>query len=254
MSSSSWLITGANRGIGYGLVSLLIQRANTTVVAAVRDPKEAAKVFDDLAPKAAAGSKIVIVKISSDSETDAKVAVEELKKQDVNKLDVVIANAGISNYYGPIISTPVHQLRDHLAINSIGPIILFQAVWPLLEQSNAPKFIYITSGVGSIKSGAGSLMPVGAYGASKAAGNYITVKIHQEHPSLTAFAIHPGLVSTTEMGQTGVQILSKTLPDIVNLTITTDQSTEGILSMVDGATREKSGGKFKDYLNNEWPW
>lgn len=41
-----------------------------------------------------------------------------------------------------------------------------------------------------------------AYGASKAAANYIMRKIHLEHPSLTVIPIHPGWVQT-DMGNDG---------------------------------------------------
>jgi len=251
MSSSSWLITGANRGIGFGIVSALAQRPNTTIIAAVRDPNSANDLHG-LAQKAANGSKIVVVKISSTSETDAKAAVEELKQQGIHKLDVVIANAGIVNYYGPIVTTPIDQLRDHFEVNTLGFIILFQAIWPLLEQSKDPKFVYISSPAGSI--GAGLPIPAAAYGASKAAGNYLTAKIHQEHPSLTAFAISPGVVQT-DMGNAGVKVLASILPSLTDRAVTVDKSVAGILDRVDAATRENSGGKFKDFqVQDDWAW
>jgi len=251
MTSSSWLITGANRGIGYGLVSSLVQRPNTTIVAAVRDPTSAAKSLDALAQKTANGTKIIVVKISSTSETDAKAAVVELKQQGITELDVVIANAGIAKYYGPVVSTPVDELREHFEVNTVGSVILFQAVWPLLERSKAPKFIYISSGAGSI--GGAIPIPVGAYGASKAAGNFLTAKIHQEHPSLTAFALSPGMVMT-DMGEYGLKSLKSFFPTLEGKAVTSDQSAAGILNRVDAATRENSGGKFKDFEEEDWAW
>lgn len=246
---SSWLITGANRGIGYEIVSTLTQRPNTTVIAAVRDPSSAAKDFDALAQKAANGSKIIVVKINSTSEVDAKAAVERLKGQGINELDVVIANAGILNHHGGVASIPIKQLREHLEVNAVGPAILFQAVRPLLEQSKAPRFVYISSIIGSIGVGGNMASPMGAYGASKAAGNYLTVRIHQEHPSLTAFTLHPGVVAT-DMGKFAID----STPSFSELEVTVDQSVAGILSCVDVATRENSGGKFKDFLQQDWPW
>lgn len=139
------------------------------------------------------GSKLITVKIDSVSETDARAAVDVLKSQHgITRLDTVIANAGIANYFGPALTTPVKEMHDHFVINTLAPLVLFQAVWPLLEQSKSPKFFVVSSTVGSIAGMESMPMPATAYGSSKAAVNYVVRKIHFEHPKLTAVALQPG--------------------------------------------------------------
>lgn len=76
MSGLTYLITGSNRGIGKGLLEVFVSRPDTTVIAAVRDVEKSTK--DLSAAKTGKGSKVIIVKIDSTSETDAAVAVKEV--------------------------------------------------------------------------------------------------------------------------------------------------------------------------------
>jgi NAD(P)-dependent dehydrogenase (short-subunit alcohol dehydrogenase family) len=73
-------------------------------------------------------------------------------------------------------------------VNVNGALVLFQATYPLLKASTStPKFIGISSMGGSIE--IGSAMPLKglAYGASKAALNYVIRKLHHENDGLSAF-------------------------------------------------------------------
>ena len=76
-------------------------------------------------------------------------------------------------------------------INTVGPLVLFQSTWPLLHASTlCPKFILISSVGGSISVGTEhNKFP--AYGASKAAANYLTRKLHFEHEDLSESLIAP---------------------------------------------------------------
>lgn len=89
--------------------------------------------------------------------------------------------------------TPVTEVRDHFEVNTIGPLILFQETWPLLQTASNPIFVAIAAGVGSIGESMVSIpIPATAYGISKAAVNYLVRKIHFEFPELTSFALCPG--------------------------------------------------------------
>ncbi|KAF6784873.1 aflatoxin biosynthesis ketoreductase Nor-1 (short-chain dehydrogenase), partial [Colletotrichum musicola] len=89
-SGKTYLITGPNRGIGKGFVSLLLQRPSTTIVAGVRDPSSEASQALTTLPKAD-GSRLILVKIDSAVETDPAAAVAELQaKHGITSLDVVI--------------------------------------------------------------------------------------------------------------------------------------------------------------------
>ncbi|KAM0754912.1 NAD(P)-binding protein [Meredithblackwellia eburnea MCA 4105] len=237
MSSTKtvYLVSGANRGIGFGLVSTLAQRPNAVVFAGARDVSKA----DALNALAKEKSNVHVVKLTSGDAEDNKAAVAEIQKI-AGQLDVVVANAGISKYYGPLVSTPISELHDHFEINTFAPVVLFQAVHPLLSKSpsGAPQFHIISTGAASIS----QYFPIqaGAYGGSKAAANFMVQTIHTEHASegFISSAINPGWVQT-DMGNQGAA--ANGMPAAP---VTVQDSVDGILAIVDGATREKSSGKF----------
>ncbi|CAG5150110.1 uncharacterized protein ALTATR162_LOCUS2551 [Alternaria atra] len=251
-SSLTYLITGANRGIGKGFTSTLLQRSNTTVIAAVRDVAKSTPELESL-PQAS-GSKLIIVKLDSSVEADPKNAVAELQlKHGITSLDIVIANAGIAHSGSTIANTSSDALRDHFAVNTIGPILLFQAVKPLLQASKSgnPIFLAISTVIGSIGAQAmlaGFPQVFSPYGASKAALNWAFARIHFEESWLTAYVTHPGLV-LTDMGS------GLASPEELKAAgaITVEESVNGVLSTLDKADRGISG-TFQNYDGTTLPW
>ncbi|KAJ7124007.1 aflatoxin biosynthesis ketoreductase-like protein nor-1 [Mycena crocata] len=230
-----YLVTGANRGIGYGIVVALAARENTVIFAAARDPS--AQSLKDLSAKY---PSVHPIKFTSGDEADNKAAIAEIQKT-AGQLDVVIANAGIAKYVGPLATTPLSEFRDHWEVNTLGTVVLFQAAQKLLLASptGVPIFAYISSGAGSIARYFG--LSSAAYGSSKAAANFLVKAIAAENPSLVAFAISPGWVAT-DMGNFGAK--SAGLPEAP---FTVGDSVEGIMSRIDGATVEKSSGRFWNF-------
>jgi len=166
-----------------------------TAIAGVRNPAGAnVTALKDL-PRGN-GSELIIVKLDSQSEIDAQIAVDTLKAEHhINQLDIVIANAGISRYSHKVGVLPISEIIDHHKTNTIGPVILFQATEPLLKASTStPIFVVLSSSLGAISEIPTHPQPAAAYGSSKAALNYIVCRIHQEYEYLTAFPLHPGYV------------------------------------------------------------
>ena len=174
------------------MLEALIQRPNTTIIAGVRNLSHpTVKSFEAL--PTGAGSKVIPVIINSTDDSSAQKAIEVLKTQHgITKIDTVIANAGISNYYGPATVTPISEVRDHFEVNVVGTIVLFQATWPLLKLSPNPMFVALSTGIASIGDMETLPLPATAYGMSKVAVNYMVRKIHFENPELVAFVISPG--------------------------------------------------------------
>jgi norsolorinic acid ketoreductase len=75
---------------------------------------------------------------------------------------------------------------------------------PLLKASPHPRFILITSVLGSIGFIDNARLPSTAHGSSKAALNFLTRKIRQENAGVTAFIVHPGWIDT-ELGNAGAE-------------------------------------------------
>lgn len=187
-----YLITTLS-GLGLGLTEVYLARPNNTVIVALRNPSNLESVASLHALPVGTGSKLIIVKIDSLSETDAADAVTLLQTEHgIESLDVVIANSGIYTNREPAVAVPMSQMRIHFEVNTLGPLILFQATAALLEASKAGegKFFVMSSAISSIE--LIFPMPNTAYGMSKAAGNFITRKIHHEHPNIIAAALNPG--------------------------------------------------------------
>jgi norsolorinic acid ketoreductase len=184
-------------GPGRGLLEAIVQRPNTIVIAAFRKLTEPfVKSLESLTT--GSGSKIVIVTIDSNVESSAKQAIDFLQTQHgIYKIDTVIANAGISKYYGSAEVTSISEVREHFEVNTIGALLLFQATWPLLKLSSSPIFVALPTGVASIGDIESIPLPATAYGISKVALNYIVRKIHFETPELTAFVLSPGYVPSS---------------------------------------------------------
>ncbi|KAL4796548.1 hypothetical protein BDV19DRAFT_388055 [Aspergillus venezuelensis] len=166
MPNTIYLVTGTNRRIGLDLVKSLLARPSTTIIASVRNDEASTTLKSELASITKGENKSLTTTVP-----------------DITHTDILIANA---------------DLRAAFEINTIAPLLVFQAFWPLLQRakSGAPKAIFLTSSIGSI--GGHEPVPGGAYGASRAAGNWLTRAINVQHEAdgLVAVALHPGWVKT----------------------------------------------------------
>ncbi|KAJ7505773.1 hypothetical protein B0H11DRAFT_1708017, partial [Mycena galericulata] len=148
---------------------------------------------------------------------------------------------GISNHYGPLATTPISEFRNHWDVNTMGLVVLFQAAYTLLlaSPSGSPVFAVISSGAGSI--GRYLHISAAAYGSSKAAINFLVKALDYEHKHLISVAISPGWVAT-EMGK-----LCGSANGLGQPPVSVDESVAGILSRIDGATKEKTSGRFWNF-------
>ena len=251
-ASKTYLITGANRGIGKGYTSHLLQRPATTVIATVRDLSHpSAKELSNL--PTGKDSRLILVSLDSADKDSIFAAVETLKQNhNIEHIDVVIANAGIASEGSTVRNTSVENIQKHILVNTIGPVVLFQATADLLKASptKQPMFIAISTAIGSM--GAMEMLTAfpeahSPYGGSKAALNWFIRRLHFEEPWLTSFVFHPGLVET-DMGNSFVEGFK--LQDLGGINVET--SIDGMLGVIDA--NDDLGGKFKNYDGTPMPW
>ncbi|KAF2260273.1 NAD(P)-binding protein [Lojkania enalia] len=247
---TTYLISGASRGLGRALTTALLSQPSNTVIAGVRDLNDSNSRSLATLP-CGESSKLIVVKIDSTSDTDAIEAVSTLStNHGVTKLDVVIANAGSSNIYGDLTTVKPDEVKELVDVNGLGPLRLFQAVRSLLESGGAGKFVVIGTPIASIGAMEKAPWPMFAYGASKVVAHYMTRKIHCESPSLTAFVIDPGFMQT-DMGNSGARHFG-----FEKAFVPVEDSCNFVLSQIEGASREKVGGKFVsiDETRREVEW
>jgi len=241
--SQYWIVTGANRGIGLALVKQLAVRNDIVVLATVRDPSK----VGDLATITAQNRNVHIIPLRVDVPQDAKQAATEIAKI-TDHIDVVIANAGIAYDWNRLENVDVEVAREHLNVNTLGTLSLFQAVLPLLRKADHPKFVPITTEVASITRPVP--YPVSAVGLSKIGANFIAQRIHVEHSKegIIAFPINPGGVKT-DIGA----LAAPTAFGIEEFQMEPAESAAGVLAVIDKANEETSG-KFWSYDGREIPW
>ena len=159
-----WLaVTGANRGIGFGLVEKYAQRTDTIIYAGARDPSKATALLE----LAKSNPNIKPVKVISTDLESNKAVAEQIKKEQ-GGVDVVIANAGIGSEFGPSASISLDAMREAFEVNTLGPLMLFQQVKQILR-GEEPKFFTSSTILASLATKFG--MPDVAYGTSKTAVN-----------------------------------------------------------------------------------
>ena len=242
-----YVISGASRGLGYAVVEKLASRANSVIYAGARDPSKADKL-QQLAQK---HSNVQVVLLRADSVADHRTLATRVEKE-AGRADVVWANAGACNLEAwlPVERCSVDEVRADLEINTLHPLVMYQAFLALLSRSSSPKFFVSSSFAGSIS----GMQYVAAihqlpYGLSKAAVNYLTRRIHFENPNITAVPFHPGFVQTEGGNASAVHLGMAEAP------MKLDDCTTKIVALLDEATRDSHGGKYWNVeLDNEIGW
>ncbi|KAJ9105992.1 hypothetical protein QFC19_003327 [Naganishia cerealis] len=112
------LISGANRGIGFSLIPAVLERTPSAVIfAGARDPANATEL-NDLAKK---HPNVRVIKLVADDEESNKQAVEEVNKV-TDRLDVVVANAGIAFGAAPVHTDASSTYKQTFEVNTLGPL------------------------------------------------------------------------------------------------------------------------------------
>ncbi|KAF2831859.1 NAD(P)-binding protein [Ophiobolus disseminans] len=252
-TSTTVLITGGNSGIGKGLVAAYLALPSHTVIAAVRNPARAdAQALASL-PKAE-DSNLVVLQISDGASASAIASGISTLKSDhgINKLDIVIANAGHGDLSPKLIDTPVFEIQKVIEINAYGPFELFKATLPLLRHSECAKFCYISSLGGSLTS-MNNVANLAPYGASKALANFLFKWLSLDIKDVVIWAQHPGSVRTT-MGQMGFEALKDLGIDMSPYIISLEESVGGIQKVIKEADGGNAHGKFLGPDGAEIPW
>src|ERR1700761_2585992 len=186
------LVTGATRGIGREVVRRLVE-AGHTVSLGSRDPDAGTAV-------AAKVGGIAIQLDATDADSIAE-AVERIREE-VGHLDVLVNNAGIAGAQRPPTEATLEDMRTVLETNVFGASAVLDAFTPLLESSETPVVVNVSSAVGSLTLNADptSRWKILAYPMSKAALNMLTLQYAKAFPRWRVNSATPGLTDTEFTG------------------------------------------------------
>lgn len=136
------LVTGASRGIGRE-AALHLARQGDLVIAVARSKAALEKLDDEIR---ALGNEAILVpmdlKDTKGIETLGKVIGERF-----GRLDGLVANAGILGTIGPIDSCGPRSFEETIAVNLTANFHLIRALAPWLNRSEAPRAVFVSSGV-----------------------------------------------------------------------------------------------------------
>jgi NAD(P)-dependent dehydrogenase (short-subunit alcohol dehydrogenase family) len=174
-TSTTALVTGANRGLGRALVDALLDRGATRIYAAARDPR--AVLVDDR-----------IVAVALDLTDDKSIARVAGIATDV---DLLVNNAGAAAF-APALSAEPHAVAREFAVNVTGLHAMIRAFAPALTARHGAVVNVLT-----LLSYAPA-PPMAGYSASKAAAHSLTLALR---PVLAAagvrvHGVYPGGIDT----------------------------------------------------------
>lgn len=232
MTLARVVITGASRGIGLELTRQHLARGDE-VLATARAPSPALRSL--------ASDRLTIHELDV---TDPS-ALERLATACRGPVDVLWSNAGIfpgtpgtSARGGGIGELSFRDGLEVFATNSVGALLVVQALLPRLLEAERPKVLALSSGYGSLTRNQGAPY---WYGASKAALNMLfrSLAFDSKARGLTVAMVSPGWTQT-DMG-------SPNAPQPLEPTV------RGLLQVLDGLGPEHHGA-FLDYQGRPVPW
>ncbi|WP_420142917.1 SDR family NAD(P)-dependent oxidoreductase [Sphingomonas sp.] len=243
LTNQTALVTGASRGIGRATALSLAKAGARTIIHYSASRAAAEKVVEEIR---AAGGQADLIGGDLAAPDGAHKLAEAVKALGIERLDILVANAGVANS-APIEEQTVDDFDFQFAVNVRAPFFLVQQLLPLLGEGS--RVILLSSVVARA-----AFEGLSAYSATKGAVEVLTRTFAKElgPRGIRVNAIAPGAIDTdmaqgflgSEEGRDyikGLQALKRIgQPDDIAdavLFLASDQS-----RWVDGRSLEVSGG------------
>ena len=191
MKTKTVLVTGANKGIGFGIAKHL-GLSGWQVIIGARDKQRAEKAINEL--KSVGIDVLGWVNIELRDLNNIEQAAKTINEQ-YPQLSLLINNAGIPGDMSvDSAHTEISVIRETLDVNFIGTFALTKALLPLLAK-NSGRIVNIT-----VPSEISPYWHPLAYVASKAAQNammgVMAIEFQQHDTPIEIFSVHPGPTTT----------------------------------------------------------
>ncbi|KAJ6588664.1 hypothetical protein B0H19DRAFT_1057809 [Mycena capillaripes] len=265
---SSYVVTGASRGIGLEFVTQLSVKSENKVFAIVRKKATATSLHKLLR------NNITIFEADVTDANALKLAAAEVAKATNNKLDYLINNAGGSTSPGltldqfPNPECVEQDLLINFKNNAIRVVHITNVFLPLLKNGSAKKVLTFSSCLGDLEFAlAAGTAAQASYCVAKAALNMVVAKYAAQFKAegLVFLAMSPGIVDTAayrtqESGLTSgalqeFKMLSETVPKAApdwKGPIPVEESVKMQLDILDRWTVEDTGAYISHFGNKQW--
>ncbi|MEV4432635.1 SDR family oxidoreductase [Streptomyces sp. NPDC049585] len=179
------LVTGASRGIGYGIAEALVARGDRVVITG-----RSADALKEAVERLGAG-RAVGVQGKAHDEAHQAAAVERAMEA-FGRVDYLVNNAGTNPVFGPLAEVDLAVARKVFETNVVSALGFAQQTWKAWQKEHGGAILNIASVAGLAPSPF-----VGAYGMSKAAMVNLTLQLaHEFAPGVRVNAIAPAVVKT----------------------------------------------------------
>ncbi|CAL9633713.1 SDR family oxidoreductase [Streptomyces sp. NPDC090994] len=185
LSGKVALVTGASRGIGYGVAEALVARGDRVCITGRNEDalKEAVEKLG--------ADRVIGVAGKAHDEAHQAVAVERVMEA-FGRVDYLVNNAGTNPVFGPIADLDLNVARKVYETNVISALGFAQKTWHAWQKENGGAIVNIASVAGIAPSPF-----IAAYGVSKAALINLTGQLaHEFAPKVRVNAIAPAVVKT----------------------------------------------------------
>ena len=182
------LVTGATRGIGKSIAEELA-RAGARIALCSRKAEACEEVLKEFESK---GFDVLARPCNVARREELQALVDETVAK-WRRIDIVVANAAVNPYYGPLTGISEEAFDKILATNVKSVLWLAGMTLPGMAERGGGSFIVVGSIGGLIAN-----TVIGAYGVSKAADHHLVRNLAAEWgpKSIRVNAIAPGLVKT----------------------------------------------------------
>ena len=220
---ATYLVTGANRGIGLAYCQQLRARGDAVIAVC----RQVSPALESLGIRVEAGIEL----------SEQSSIADLVRRLEGCSLDGVILNAGILHSMG-LEDLDAEAIRRQFEVNALAPLLLARALVPQMPRGS--KLALMTSRMGSIDDNSSG----GSYGyrMSKVALNMAgkSLAIDLESRGIAVAILHPGLVRTRM-----IRFNPSGIPP--------EQSVKGLLARIDALTMATSGSFW--HANGELlPW
>ena len=185
------LVTGANKGIGFGIAKHL-GLSGWKVIIGARNRERAEKAIGELASAGVDAMGWIHIELTDHDSLEQ--AAREVGER-FQGLSLLVNNAGIPGDMSvDSLNTKIGDIRETIEVNFIGTFALTKALLPLLERNNG-RIVNIT-----VPTEISPYWHPLAYVASKAAQNammgVMAMEFQQGERSIEIFSVHPGPTTT----------------------------------------------------------
>ena len=228
------LVTGANRGLGLEFTRQLLGRG-ARVLACCRDPEHAGELqsLQQSHPDALSVHALDV------ADAQAIAALPAAAAKHLQRVDLLVNNAGVLVSGERFGNVEAEALMHSFAVNAAAPLLITQALSPLLLRGHKPRVLCVSTQLASISQA--SNFRTLSYAMSKAALNMAVKRLAAELGArgIVVMALHPGWAQTDMGGK--------------DATLPVRKSVEAMLEIIERAGVE-DGGTFVAYDGAALPW